>query len=266
MFKSTPTPFLTLTGLLLTLLLWTAPALRAAAASPPPPNIPLLIGDSLDEQGKQRPLTPARRKLFDALEKELGVRFAIRMYPWPRAERYAMDGNGLIFGLPKNADRLRLLRYSDAAARNNLWLVTRSDAAFPYNSLDDLRGKTIGIVRAYYYGDAFEHARSTGLFHTDEDISSRGTRLTRLMLRRVDAILLYQPNTQTPKDVETELRAFMAPRLKGLGAAANAGYRVLPRPVATDAGLCFAIARDKDDGIIARINAALARVQQHPPN
>ena len=259
MFKSKPTPCRILTGLMLALLLWAMPAVRVFAGTP---TIPLLVGDSLDEQGKPRPLTPARRKLFDAIEKELGISFDIRMYPWPRAERYALDGNGLIFGLPRNADRLRVLRYSDAAAHNKLWLVTRSDATFPYNALDDLRGKTIGIVRAYYYGEEFERARNARLFRTEEDIPSRSTRLTRLMLRRVDAILLYQPSTETPKDIEASIRSFMAPHLKAIGPAANAGFSVLPKPVSTDADQCFAIARDKDDGIIARINVALAHIQR----
>lgn len=140
-----------------------------------------------------------------------------------------------------------------------LWPVTRSDATFTFNTIDDLRGKTIGTVRGYQYGD---------------DISSRGTRLSRLMLKRVDAVLMFQPSTQTARDVETELRDFMAPHMPGLGVAANAGFSVLPKPLATDSGLFFAIARNKDDGIIDRINAALARIhkreedarRQHPPN
>ncbi|OFA04454.1 bacterial extracellular solute-binding protein, family 3 [Duganella sp. HH101] len=238
------------------------------------PVVPLLMGDTLDEQGKPKPMTAIKRKLLDALEQELGVTFAPHMYPWARAERYAIDGAGLIFGLPKSADRLRALHYSDIAAYNNLWLVTRSDATFAFNTIDDLRGKTIGTVRGYQYGDEFEQARSRKLFRTEEDISSRGTRLTRLMLKRVDAVVMFQPSPQTARDIEAELRDFMAPRMPGLDAAANAGFSVLPKPLATDSGLFFAIARGKDDGIIDRINAALARIRkreedarrQRPPN
>jgi ABC-type amino acid transport substrate-binding protein len=248
-------------GILLAALLCCAPAAHSA-----PKTVPLLVGDQLDEQGKPRPLNGARRKLLDALERELGVVFEVRMYPWARAERYALDGGELIFGLPKTAERLRLLRYSDAASHRNLWLVTRSDATFNFNTLDDLRGKTLGIARGYSYGEEFDRARAQQLFRTDEDISSRGTRLTRLMLKRVDAILLFQPSDQTPKDIEAELAAFMAPRLRAIGAAANAGYKVLPKPLSSDTRQFFAIARARDDGIIDRINAALARIQQRPPN
>ena len=261
-FKPLP-PQWTMPGILLALLLCGGLASHVAAAGPQ--TIPLLIGDTLDEQGKQRPVTGAKRKLLDAVERELGVVFELRMYPWARAERYALEGGGLIYGLPKTADRLRALRYSEPAAHRTLWLVTRSDATFTFNKLEDLRGKTLGIVRGYSYGEEFDKARGK-LFRTEDDISSRGTRLTRLMLKRVDAILLFQPSTQSPKDIEAEIAAFMAPRLGAIGAAANTGFSVLPKPVANDTYQFFAIAHGQDDGIIDRINAALARIQQRPPN
>jgi ABC-type amino acid transport substrate-binding protein len=261
-FKLLP-PRWTMPGFLLALVLCGGPAPHASAAGLQ--TVPLLIGDTLDERGKPRPVTGAKRKLFDALERELGVVFELRMYPWARAERYALEGGGLIYGLPKTADRLRTFHYSDAASHRTLWLVTRSDATFNFNTLEDLRGKTLGIVRGYSYGEEFDNARGK-LFRTDDDISSRGTRLTRLMLKRVDAILLYQPSTQSAKDVEAEIAAFMAPRLRAIGTAANAGYSVLPKPLASDTQQFFAIARARDDGIIDRINAALTRIQQRPPN
>jgi ABC-type amino acid transport substrate-binding protein len=231
-----------------------------------PPTIPLIIGDTLDEQGKPKPLSPFKRKLLDAVERELGIVFELRMYPWARAERYAVEGTGLIFGLPKNADRLHALRYSEVAAYNKLWIVTRSDATFRFSTIEDLRGKSIGVVRGYNYGAEVEQARANKLFRTDEDIASRGTRLTRLMLKRVDAVLLYQPSQQTARDVETEVNTFMASRLRAIGAAANASYSVLPKPLSIDDGVFFAIARNKDDGIIDRINAALTRLHQRTPN
>jgi polar amino acid transport system substrate-binding protein len=249
--------------MLLSLLLCGGAVRHAVAAEPQP--IPLLIGDTLDEQGKPRPLSAVKRKLLDALERELGVVFELRMYPWARAERNALNGAGLVFGLPKNADRLRVLRYSDVALHNNVWLVTRSDATFPFHTLDDLRGKTVGTVRGYSYGDDFDRVRGK-LFRTEDDIPSRGTRLTRLMLRRVDVVLLLQPSVQSAKEVEAEVRDFMAARLQSIGAAANAGYSVLPKPMTADSGMFFAIARDRDDGIINRINTALARIRQRAPN
>ncbi len=240
-----------------------AAAASAAAPTPTPtpmPTLTLLRGESLDEHGQQRPPSPAQRQLFGALERELGVVFAIQTYPWPRAERNALAGAGLIFGLPPTPERLRRLRYSAPAASNRLWLVTRSDATFPFAGLADLAGKTVGAVRGYSYGAAFEQARGKA-FRVDDDIASRATRLARLMLRRVDVVLLYQPSSESAAEVEAKVRAYMAPRLRDMGVPATAELSVLPQPMASEP-LYFAIARGRDDAIIGRIDAALARLRR----
>lgn len=237
-----------------------ASAAAATPAVPPPTTLTLLRGESLDEHGQQRPLSPPQRQLFGALERELGVVFAIQTYPWPRAERKALAGAGLIFGLPPTPERLRRLRYSAPAASNRLWLVTRSDATFPFAGLADLAGKTVGAVRGYSYGAAFEQARGKA-FRVDDDIASRATRLARLMLRRVDVVLLVQPSSESAAEVEAKVRAYMAPRLREMGVPATAELSVLPQPMASEP-LHFAIARGRDDAIIERIDAALARLRR----
>lgn len=233
-------------------------ALGVTARAATPQTVTLLLGDALDAQGRQKPLKPGRRKLFDYLEQELNIAFDIKSYPWPRAERNARSGAGLIFGLPKNAERLRDLHFSEPAGSTTLWLVTRSDATFPFNTLDDLRGKTVGAVRGYTYGDDFERRRNK-VFRVEDDIASRSARLQRLLLRRVDAVLLVQPSGNSAQDVETELRAFIAPFLKDMNLPPDVSVSLLPQPVQTDNGEHFAIAYGQDNGLIDRINAALAR-------
>ena len=246
-------------------LLRIAPLLLASALCLPakaePQPVTLIVGESLDESGKIKPLRPWQLKLFEYLETELDVKFQVRMYPWARAERNARSGDGLVFGLPKNPDRLRELHYSEAVASNTLWVVTRSDATFPFESLADLKGKTIGAVRGYGYGDEFEQSRNK-LFRVEDDIPSRATRLQRLLLKRVDAVLLYQPSWQNAAEVEAELRAFAAPLARELALPPGLTLSVLPRPVQVENQQFFAIAKGKDDGLIDRINAALARQQK----
>lgn len=230
----------------------------ALAHTAPPQPVTLLLGDALDAQGRQKPIKPWRRKLFGYLEQELNITFHIKSYPWPRAERNARAGAGLILGLPKTSERLRDLHYSDMVGSNTLWLVTRSDATFPFTSLDDLQGKTVGAVRGYTYGDEFERRRNK-LFRVDDDIASRAARLQRLLLKRVDAVLLVQPGGESAQDIEMELRAFIAPYLKEINLAPDISLSVLPQPVLADNGEHFAIAHGQDNGLIDRINAALAR-------
>lgn len=229
-----------------------------------PRRITLLVGEALDDYGKPKPIAAWQRRLFDTIEQQLDIVFEIRMYPWPRAERNAANGEGLIFGLPKSAERLRALRYSDAAAVNNLWLVTRSDAAFPFSGIADLRGKTVGAVRGYSYGEEFDRARGK-LFRVDDDIASRTTRLTRLMLKRVDVVLLFQANSQSADEVAAGINTLMKEPLKSISAPSGIGYSVLPTPLSAGTGVYFAIARAHDDGIIDRINAALAQLRKPVP-
>ena len=245
----------------LSVLLGAAMLACATLAMAAPRHIALLVGDTLDEHGRAKPMAQWQRKLLDDVEHELDIVFDIRMVPWPRAELNAINGAGLVFGLPKTAERLRVLRYSDIAAINNLWLVTRSDATFEFNGIEDLRGKRIGAVRGFSYGEEFERARGT-LFQVDDEISSRAARLSRLMLRRVDVVLLYQANGQGVDEIQASINSMMQEPLKAIKAPANVHFAVLPKPLVADNGVYFAIARDKDDGIIARINAALARLRK----
>ncbi|WP_342116729.1 substrate-binding periplasmic protein [Pseudoduganella sp. OTU4001] len=228
--------------------------LRAA----PPAVLPLIIGQALDENGKPRPLPSRQTKLFALLERELGIRFELRRYPWPRVERSARSGEGLVFGLPKNEPRLAALNYSAAALSNTLWLATRNDNTFTFSSLADLQGKTVGAVRGYGYGEAFEQARGK-LFHVADDPSSRALRVRRLLMQRVDAVLFFQPSGRSPAQLEAELGAIARPLARELGLPDSVRPVVLPNPVQLENQQFFAIARERDDGLIERINAILAK-------
>jgi polar amino acid transport system substrate-binding protein len=236
--------------------------LSPARAQTPARTVSLIMGEALDEAGRSKPLRPWQRKLFDHLETELNVIFDVKRYPWPRAELKALNGDGLIFGLPKNPERERPLRFSDPTSSNTLWLVTRSDATFGFASLADLRGKKIGAVRGYGYGEEFERAREAGVFRVEDDLPSRVTRLQRLLLKRVDAVLLYQPSWQTAADFEAELRAQAAPLTQDLRLQPGVTLSVLPRPVQMETPQYFAIARGRDEALIERINQALLRQQK----
>ncbi len=233
-------------------------SLAACPAHAEPRSVVLFMGESLDDTGKQKPIHERQRRLLDYFEQDLDIQFDIKRYPWIRAERNAIDGGGLIFGLSKTPERQRQFRFSDIVTANNLWLVTRSDAKFKFTTLADLRGKTLGAVRGYHYGEPFESARDV-VFRVEGDVASRELRLKRLMLGRVDAVLVYQPHSETVAEIESNINAFMAPHLAGLKVPAGVTFSVLPRPMQMDNQIYFAIAKQKDDGMIDQINASLAR-------
>jgi ABC-type amino acid transport substrate-binding protein len=216
------------------------------------------MGEALDDTGKQKPINDRQRRQLDYFERDLNIQFEIRRYPWIRAERNALDSGGLIFGLPKSPERLKLFRFSDMVSANNLWLVTRSDKKFAFNTMEDLRGKTLGAVRGYSYGQPFDGARNT-VFKVEDDVASRELRLKRLLLGRVDAILIYQPHTDTPAEIESNINTFMETHLLGMKVPAGVTFSVLPKPMQTDNQVYFAVAKQRDDGLIDKINASLAR-------
>ncbi|MFZ6646502.1 substrate-binding periplasmic protein [Undibacterium sp. TJN25] len=222
-----------------------------------PGSVILLAGEALDEKGSQRPLGATHRRLLAYLERMLDVRFDVRMYPWGRLDLYARNGEGLVLGLSKNTERAGYLHFSDAAYANNLWLVTRSDTPFPFNSMQDLAGKKIGAVRGYSYGEEFDRGRNR-VFQVEEDISSRSSRLKKLLSRRMDALLVYQLATDSAEEVESGINSFMASEVKDMLVPRSLSFRVLPRPMQTE-NVYFSIAAEKDRGIIASINDALAK-------
>src|SRR5262249_30711706 len=111
------------------------------------------------------------------------------------------------------------------------------------------------------YGDAFEQARNK-LFQVEDDPPSRATRLQRLLLKRVDAVLIFQPSWQNAAEVEAELRTLATPLLRDMAMPYGLTLSVLPNPLQADNAQFFAIAKGKDEGLIDRINAALARQQK----
>lgn len=238
-------------------------AVLGLSLAPPPAQgapltVPLLIGAAFDEHGQSKPIAPRHRKVLDYLERELDLRFELRPYPWIRAERNAKAGEGLIFGLPKTPQRQRDFRFSTAVTANRLWLVTRSDATFPFDHIEDLRGKTVGAVHGYDYGEQVERAKHR-IFRVESDISSREARLTRLMLKRLDAVLLFAPYADSARDTELAVNALMAGKFKELGLGSEVTLSVLPQPLLAGNFQYFAVARTRDDGLIDKIDAALAR-------
>ena len=112
----------------------------------------------------------------------------IRLMPWRRAYQHALNGEGGIIGLSKNRERLALFDYSDVVYYDDILLVVSIGNEFPFESVEDLKGKTIGVERGASYGDEFEKGRHT-IFRIDED-NDVVLRLKKLLGGRFDAALI----------------------------------------------------------------------------
>jgi len=106
--------------------------------------------------------------------------------PWARAEAGVKDGTYDILPNTWHTDaRAKELLYSKAYAVNAVKFIKRKGDTFEYKGLDSLKGKRVGTVRGYGYGDAF--LQSTA-FSRDE-VADVITNVKKLVSERIDLTL-----------------------------------------------------------------------------
>lgn len=86
--------------------------------------------------------------------------------PWQRALDGVKEAEyDVLVSAWKTQEREAFLEFSDAYLHNDIKFIKAKGVPFEYAGLDSLSGKTIGTVRGYGYGDAFEKASN---FKRDE--------------------------------------------------------------------------------------------------
>ena len=111
----------------------------------------------------------------------------VEAIPWARAVEAAQAGEGVITAFSHTPDRDRSFDYSDVVFDDRVVLVTRRGADFPFLTLKDLAGHTIGIQRGSSYGPALEAA--LGMFVPVRD-SGHIERLRMLVAGRIDGAIV----------------------------------------------------------------------------
>jgi polar amino acid transport system substrate-binding protein len=135
------------------------------------------------EQGRPRGLLPA---LLHEVGRRTGDEFVIRLFPWRRAYEQAQNGEGGIMGISFNQQRAQIFDYSEALYDDDIQIVVLKGRGFKFDSLESLRGMTIGGVLGASYGDRVDAAIKNGLFVVDRDVSQVG-RMRKLLAGRLDA-------------------------------------------------------------------------------
>ena len=121
-----------------------------------------------------------------AAYKTQGYTVRLEVVPWARAEAFTVDGKYDI--LPNtwmNEKRKKTLMYSEPYAVNNIKFIKNADDPFEFNGISSLKGKTVGTIRGYGYGDAFQ--TSTDFIH--EDAVDLITNVKKLIGKRFDLTL-----------------------------------------------------------------------------
>ncbi|MBR7801225.1 substrate-binding periplasmic protein [Undibacterium fentianense] len=200
------------------------------------------------------PLTKNILLLFNFIEESARVKIDIRRYPWRRVLHNGENGEGLIFGIYKTPERLKIFHFSEPVYSDKVWLVYRCEDPFVFNSIQDLKNKTIGIVQGSSAGDEFDSQVNVS-FKAEYNTSSLAGRFSKLYQKRMDAFLLYEPRTNL-REVQRELNQLYASEFDEYRKKKQEIFCINPHPVSViDAH--FALSLQADRSILDKIDKAL---------
>ncbi|WP_171013960.1 transporter substrate-binding domain-containing protein [Chitinivorax sp. B] len=115
--------------------------------------------------------------------------FTYQLYPWARAYRSALVGEGGIIALSKTDERLAIFDYSDPIFIDEVIMVVRKTDVFTYRGIADLAGRKVGIGRDGSFGEEYEHAKKAGKLVIEED-NGPVQRLRKLLGGRIDVAFI----------------------------------------------------------------------------
>lgn len=120
--------------------------------------------------------------------RRMGSTVTLRAIPWKRALLAIASGDAGIGGVYRNAAREFVWDFSDAIYEETTMLYVLRGGDFKFDSLSDLRGKKIGVIRGWSYGSAFDSAVHDGLVAVEEETSDI-LNFKMLASGRLDAVL-----------------------------------------------------------------------------
>src|SRR5450830_532202 len=92
-----------------------------------PDKVVLLMREQRNESGDIIPIRENVRHVLSYLEQQVHIQFEIHRYPLPRILVNVKNGEGIVFGLSKNSERLAQYVFSEPVYANTVWLVKRMD-------------------------------------------------------------------------------------------------------------------------------------------
>lgn len=183
--------------------------------------------------------------LLTAIFERMSVDVEIIALPWKRALLMGKNGHVGIGGIYQTAERLKVFDYSIPLYTECVMLFVRKQYDFTVTDLTDLKGKTIGGLLGWSYGDALDQARKKGQLLVDE-VQNDEANFKKLISGRLDGVLALD--------------------LSGKLIIRQEGYQdqivVVDKPVAVnDTHLVFAKKSSKNH-LLQQFNAALKSMRE----
>lgn len=215
---------------------------RAVLRSPSPTEAPIPV--AVSEQAHR----PFIEQLFDLLFSAAGLRYELIALPWPRALLSGEQGQALVYGLSRSAQREGAMDFSAPIFASHAWLVVDRDRPLRWGKLEDLRGKVLCAARGASFGVEFDGLVSRGVLQVEHSGFDFNSRIRMLTMGRCDAMLTAHRGS-TP--------ARLVRRLQALPDGER--LQVLPRPLTAET-IHFAVSkRSPLSAALLRLDAAIRR-------
>ena len=199
------------------------------------------------EAGKPEGIFP---RILQRLQAETGDTYDIRLVPWARVMRMASTGEGAAANISWNSERAEIYDYSVPLYLSEVVLVVRKGNEFPFETLQDLKGKLIGLGLGSSYGDAVDEAITKGVFAVDRDADQQ-SRMLKLLAGRVDAVFVGSGREGVRYMLESE------PELRGK----IDQFAILPKAVRSDPLHLVYLKTAGKKAAIERLNKAFLRLK-----
>ncbi|WP_165967832.1 substrate-binding periplasmic protein [Sapientia aquatica] len=239
---------------LLALVILTSPALGQETQT-----ITILTNRNLDSTDKVIPFNKETTEFFQYLEKETNVHFEFKRYPWKQALFLAKNGHGFLYGASITKKRALSFKFSEPIYYDYVWIVKRCDTKFVFDKLEDLTGKTIGVMRDASYGEELDKILNDRVILAYEfhDFESS---LQELLKKREDGHLIYSQMKTADAALDSRIRQYG--RLANLetGSMKTNPFCIVPKPAAVISNH-FAVAPGYNDAYLNRLNSALVKAR-----
>jgi polar amino acid transport system substrate-binding protein len=184
-------------------------------------------------------------EITEAVLKEAGIGYSIKLAPWKRAYASAKAGKGIIIGLMHNEERAKIFDFSKPLWSEALVLVTKKGKELTLDS-SSLKGKSIALQAGSGTERALEKLIGSGVYKVDGDSDTK-SRLKKLYSGRIDAAV-FNPGASSVK--------FTAKKA-GLNVS---DFSVIDPPVAVSGKHIGIIKTMGKADLIKKINAAIDKL------
>ncbi len=124
-----------------------------------PENPPFLYDDHGKPAGMYLDIVMAT---FKAMNQPVEV----QLHPFRRALQMAYDGKSIVAGVLKTNERLQYLDYSSPIYQEDMVVFGSANRPKYYKDIEDMRGRTFGVILGWSYGEAVDLARESNVFNT----------------------------------------------------------------------------------------------------